>query len=210
MNQKVFIAKISDNQDPEKLGRVKITYESDNGTVSDWVPLITSEAGNESGMFSLPDIEDQVIVLETGNNIKKFCVLGSIWANDIKPPATEENNDADYNQDGNNSLHFIKSRAGNMIILDDTESKEKIQIISADSTSRLEFNTEEELIKLETENDIQFSAERSLLINAEEIEIKASKQINITTEEFQTKVSKEMQLNANKDITVKGSGISLN
>lgn len=97
-----------------------------------------------------------------------------------------------------------------MIILDDTESKEKIQIISADSTSRLEFNTEEELIKLETENDIQFSAERSLLINAEEIEIKASKQINITTEEFQTKVSKEMQLNANKDITVKGSGISLN
>ena len=105
---------------------------------------------------------------------------------------------------------FIKSRAGNLIILDDTESKEKIQLISADKKSRFEFSAEDELINLETEQDIQITAKKNLLINAEEIEIESSKQMNITADEFQTKVSKELSINADKDITIKGSGVALN
>ena len=136
--------------------------------------------------------------------------MGSIWSNEVKPPETEENSDADLNSDGNNSLHFIKSRAGNLIILDDTDSKEKIQFISADKKSRFEFSAEDELINIETENDIQIHAEKSLTIEAEEIEIKSSKQMNISVDEFQTKVSKDLSIESDKDITLKGSGIALN
>lgn len=210
MNKKVFIAKISDNQDPDNLHRVKITFTNEEEVVSDWIPVLSYSAGNDNGIYSLPDVDEQVLVTALDNDSKSFCVIGSIWSNEVKPPESGENSDADLNQDGKNSLHFLKSRAGNMIILDDTDSKEKIQLISADGKSRFEFSAEDELINLETENDIQITAKKNLMINAEEIEIKSSKQMNITTDEFQTKVSKELQINADKDITIKGSGIALN
>lgn len=210
MNKKVFLAKVSDNQDPDNLHRVKITFTNEDEVVSDWIPVLSYSAGNDNGIYSLPDVDEQVLVTALDNDSKSFCVIGSIWSNEVKPPESGENSDADLNQDGKNSLHFLKSRAGNMIILDDTDSKEKIQLISADGKSRFEFSAEDELINLETENDIQITAKKNLMINAEEIEIKSSKQMNITTDEFQTKVSKELQINADKDITIKGSGIALN
>jgi hypothetical protein len=33
---------------------------------------------------------------------------------------------------------------------------------------------------------------------------------NISADEFQTKISKELTINADKDITIKGSGVALN
>lgn len=210
MNKNVFIAKVSDNQDPDNLHRVKVTFQNEQEVVSNWIPVLSSSAGNSNGIYSIPEVDEQVIVTTLDGDSTSLCVIGSIWSNDVQPPETEENSDADLNADGKNSLHFIKSRAGNLIILDDTESKEKIQLISADKKSRFEFSAEDELINLETEQDIQITAKKSLLINAEEIEIKSSKKMDITADEFQTKVSKELSINADKDITIKGSGISLN
>ena len=210
MNKNVFIAKISDNQDPDNLHRVKVTFQNEQEVVSNWIPVLSSSAGNSNGIYSIPEVDEQVIVTTLDGDSTSLCVIGSIWSNDVQPPETEENSDADLNADGKNSLHFIKSRAGNLIILDDTESKEKIQLISADKKSRFEFSAEDELINLETEQDIQITAKKNLLINAEEIEIESSKQMNITADEFQTKVSKELSINADKDITIKGSGVALN
>ena len=210
MIKNVFIAKISDNQDPDNLHRVKVTFTNEKEVVSNWIPVLSPSAGDKNGIYSLPEIDEQVLVASLDNDTKNLCILGSIWSDNVKPPETEENSDADLNSDGNNSLHFIKSRAGNLIILDDTDSKEKIQLISADKKSRFEFSSEDELINLETENDIQIHAEKNLTIEAEEIEIKSSKQMNISADEFQTKVSKDLSIESDKDITIKGSGIALN
>ena len=97
-----------------------------------------------------------------------------------------------------------------MIIFDDTDSKEKVQLITAEGKSKIEFSVEDESISIETEADLQLSAKKAVSINAEEIEITSKKQFNITADEFQTKISKELSINADKDITLKGSGIALN
>lgn len=210
MNKRIFYAKVSDNQDPDNLHRVKITYNDENESVSEWVPVVSYSAGSDSGFFCLPDVDEQVLVACINNDANSLCVIGSLWSEQVQPPETGENSDADLNKDGKNSLHFVKSRSGSQIILDDTESKEKIQMISAEGKSRLEFSAEDELINMETENDIQISAKEKLLFDAEEIEMTSSKQTNISAEEFQTKVSKGLDISADKDITVKGSGIALN
>lgn len=210
MNKKVFLATISDNKDPDNLHRVKVTFTNEDEVVTDWIPVISYNAENDNGIYSLPNIDDQVLVISLDELNIKYCVLGSIWSNKAKPPKTEENSDADLNQDGKNSLHFIKTRSGNMIIFDDTESKEKIQIITSEGKSRIDFSKEEELISFETETDILFSAKSKFLIDAEEIEVTSKKQFNISADEFQTKVSKELSINADKDITIKGSGVALN
>lgn len=210
MNKKVFIAKVSDNQDPDNLHRVKITFTNENEVVTDWAQVLSYNAGDDNGIYSLPDVDEQVVVISLDERNSRYCVLGSIWSSEVKPPKTEENSDADLNQDGKNSLHFIKTKAGNMLIFDDTESKEKIQIITAEGKSKIEFSNEDELINIETETDLQLTAKKAISINAEEIEITSKKQFNISADEFQTKISKELSINADKDITLKGSGIALN
>ena len=130
--------------------------------------------------------------------------------NSVKPAKTDENSDADLNGDGKNSLHFIKSRAGSMIIFDDTDGAQKIQIIAADNKSRMEFSVADKLTSLTTENDISISAKGTITFNAEEISINSKKQINVTGDEIQIAGKKKMEVTAQQDLTLKGSGVALN
>lgn len=206
-----YVAKVTDNQDPEKLNRVKVTVPLAEDSVSFWLPYLSAAAGNGTGFSSLPDIDDQVLVLAMGNERDRQIVLGSFWNAAFAPPETGENSDADLNGDGNNSLNFIKTKAGNMIIFDDTDGKEKIQLIASGGKSRIEIDNENELINMETDKDMAFSAKGAISIQAEEeISLSAKKAFNIESEDFGVKASKEVNIESSKDMTLKGSGIALN
>ena len=51
MNKNVYIAKVSDNQDPDNLHRVKVTFTNENEVVTDWIPVLSYNAGNDNGMY---------------------------------------------------------------------------------------------------------------------------------------------------------------
>ena len=206
-----YIAKVTDNQDEDGLNRIKVTTQYKEEAVSYWLPYLSASAGNGVGFSSLPDIDDQVLVLAMGDSRETQIVIGSFWNENCPPPKTEENTDADLNGDGKNSLNFIKSKSGNMIILDDSEGKEKIQLIASGGETRIEFDLENELINMETDKDISVSAKGNISIQTEEdIEIKSKKSLNIETEDFTVKANKEINIEASKDMTIKGSGIALN
>lgn len=210
MYQNTFLGKVSDNNDSDKLHRIKVRFMYREEAVSDWMPYITSYSGAEIGLSMLPNIDEEVLVLSLDQQNSRFVAVGTIWNEVSAPPETGENSEADFNQDGNNSLHFIKSKAENMLIFDDTDGSEKMQLITAESASRFEFLTEEELVSLITEQDISLSAKGILSFTAEEIEITAEKQVNFSGEEVQASATKVFEVTADKDITIKGSGIALN
>lgn len=206
-----YVAKVTENQDEEGLNRIKITTQLNEETVSYWVPYLSAVAGEEIGFSSLPDIDNQVLVLSMDGSRDNQIVIGSFWNENFAPPKTEENSDADLNGDGNNSLNFLKSQAGNMLIFDDTEGKEKIQLIASGGKSRIEFDNENELVNLETDKDINISAKGNISIQAEEeISITSKKAFSIESEDFNLKASKELKIETSKDMTLKGSGIALN
>jgi hypothetical protein len=86
-------------------------------------------------MAALPEVGSIVFVNTLDKYRTKMIASGALYTE--KPPKTEENSDADLNQDGKNSLRFIKSRSGYQIIIDDTEGKEKVQILSPDNALKL-------------------------------------------------------------------------
>ncbi len=210
MNEKIFLAKVSDNMDPDKLHRVRVTFTDEKEIVSDWIPVMTLTAGNDSGMYSIPDNDEQVLVASLGESGTRFCVLGSIWSNKAEPPKTGENTSADLNQNGKNAVSFIKTKSGSMFILDDTKSSEKIQLIAADKKTRIEFLQADEAIRIESNRDIKISAKSKIQISAEELEITAKKKVSLSSDELNVKSSKDLSVKANKDISLKGSGIALN
>jgi uncharacterized protein involved in type VI secretion and phage assembly len=205
-----YFAKVTDNKDPDGLNRVRVARTGDGDSVTDWIPVITPWAGSGAGLSALPEPGSQVLVVSLDSREIKKAVLGGLWSAAAPPPETRENPEADLNQDGKNSLRFIKSRAGSMIIFDDTEGAEKIQIISAGGKSRLEFLTAGEILSLETDTDITIGAKGSLAIQAEEIEISGAKAVSLRAEEIMIAAKKNLEAAADRDMTLKGSSISLN
>ena len=53
-------------------------------------------------------------------------------------------------------------------------------------------------------------AKKTLTFDAEKIEIKASKKLSYKSEGLQLKASKKLKMNADKQVSVKGSAIKLN
>jgi uncharacterized protein involved in type VI secretion and phage assembly len=104
-------------------------------TETNWLPVMSPFAGEEKGLFCLPDVGDLVVVAFLDNSYRRGYILGSLWTQNTPLPLSEENGDADLNGDGNNALKMFRSKSGQRIILDDTEGAEKIQILNPDGTS---------------------------------------------------------------------------
>ncbi len=204
---------VTDNQDPDKLGRVKVSIPEIEGgadTQSDWLPVLSPFSGEETGVFCLPELEDIVVVMFFDGTLEKGVVLGSLYNQNMTPPLTEENSDADLNDDGNNSLHFIRSRSGLRIILDDTDGEEKIQLLSPDAATRIEMLMGDELMNIETDKDISISAKGVISIEAEEIEFKAEKALTMEAENIKQEGSKDITVKGDKSVALEGSSVKLN
>ncbi|MDR3304126.1 MAG: phage baseplate assembly protein V [Treponema sp.] len=205
-----FWGVITNNQDPDKLNRVTVSVPGEEEAVSEWLPVVTPYAGAGVGLSALPDVDDQVLVVSLDAAQTQMAVLGGVWSEKAKPPETKENADADLNKDGKNALQFIKSRAGALFIFDNTADKEKIQLIAHDGKSRLEFSAADKLVTLSSEHDITIGAKGRITIDAEEIAITSKKQINLNADDVQVSAKKGMTVEAKQEMTLKGSGISLN
>ncbi|MDR1932042.1 MAG: phage baseplate assembly protein V [Spirochaetales bacterium] len=205
-----YLGRVTDNADPESLGRVRVSRMGDEEGVTDWIPVLTPFAGNGTGLFMLPEAGDQVLVLVLDSCGARRLVMGGLWSEDAKPPETAENSAADLNKDGKNCLRFIKSRSGGMFILDDTEGAEKIQVIAPGGASRLEFLVADKKISLLTDQDLSICAEGSLIMQAGEIQVESEKGIHLRGEEVFVSAKNEMSFAAEKDLTIKGSSIALN
>jgi uncharacterized protein involved in type VI secretion and phage assembly len=210
MLSELYWSDVVDNVDPDGLNRVKVSDAEEEDGMSDWMTVLTPYGSPGEGVSFTPEIGAQVLVTVVDGVTKAKVVIGSGWSNEAEPPETEENSGADLNQDGNNSLKFVKSRSGNEMIFDDTEGEEKIQIISADKESRFELSDADEMVSLETSHDITLGAEGTVSIEAEEVEITSEGPVNVSADEYQIASDQTMVLEADDDLSVKGSSVGLN
>ena len=114
----VVIGIVTDNKDPDKMGRIKMKLPwLAEDAESTWARIATLMAGNDRGSFYLPEVDDEVLVAFEHGDLRYAYVLGTLWNGKDKPPET--------NDDGKNNKRVIKSRSGMTILLDDTSGSEK-------------------------------------------------------------------------------------
>lgn len=205
-----YWARVVENVDPDGLNRVRVAKEREEANVTEWIPVVTQYGNSDTGLSFLPDIGDQVLVVSLDAFDTQKAVLGSVWSNDVVPPQTKENSAADMNGNGENTLRFFRSRAGNLLIFDDTDGAEKLQLIAADSKSRFEFSDADELVSLMTEHDLAVSSEGEVSIQAEEVDITSQRQVNISADEYQVEAKSDAKMDAGDGMDIKGSGVALN
>lgn len=111
---------VCQNKDPDKLDRVKVRLPFLDGGDQDqthWAQLMTPMEGQKFGWYTVPDIDDVVVVMFIGGDVSQPVVLGGVWS---KPDASPE-----PNEDGANNFRGFRSRSGHRLVLDDS-SKAKV------------------------------------------------------------------------------------
>ena len=71
---------VTDNKDPQKLGRVKVKLpilKEDQTTW--WVPIIMLGAGKNRGWFFIPEVNDEVLVMFEHGDLNRPLVVGALW-----------------------------------------------------------------------------------------------------------------------------------
>ena len=114
--------------DEQKLDRIKVRLPwLDRGDTDQthWAQLLTPMEGKGFGWYSLPDVDDVVVVMFISGDISQPVIFGGIWSTaDIGP---------EPNEDGKNNFRGYRSRSGHRLILDDSD---KTKVVVADKTTK--------------------------------------------------------------------------
>ena len=193
----VVVGVVTNNQDPEELGRVKVKFPwLSDADESDWARIATPMAGNDRGIYFLPEVDDEVLVVFEHGDLRFPYIIGSLWNGQDPPPVKNDN--------GKNNLRVIKSRSGHVIQLNDEEGKETIEIIDKTAKNSIILDTAANSIAITADADITLSAAQGkITLEAQNIELKS---------EADTKVeaSAGMDLTASSTMNLSGQTINLN
>lgn len=186
----IVIGIVTDLDDPERIGRVRVKFPYLGDQASDWARLVTLMAGGGRGMFFRPEVEDEVLVAFELGDVRRPYILGSLWSTTDAPPP-------DDGQATQNNWRFIQSRSGHIVKLDDTQGKEKIEIIGSDGQRRIVFDIAAKKIQVTCDTgDIEVSAPAGKVkVDAGTVEIKATG---------------NMTLEATGTMTIKGATVNIN
>ena len=231
------LAKVIDNNDPDKLGRVKVSFlwPSDQ-TESDWVRVgsFYSGGGDGKGMFFTPEVDAQVLIGYELNRPEYPFILTSLYAKKSGSRASA----------GKNDQKVLYTQAGNQVELIDKQGENKIQITNSNKTDTavtLEFKGDGQITiksngKIEISsatNEIAISAQNKISLKAKDIEIKADNNLTLegtaktkitgTQVELDAQAKAELkaaaqmkvtgamtELNADGIMTVKGAVVKIN
>lgn len=117
----VVVGVVTNNQDPKKLGRVKLKFPFWGDDVeSAWARIATPMAGEKVGVCFLPEVDDEVLVVFAHGDVRHPYVLGALWNGKATPPET--------NDDGKNHRRTITSRSGQAVVFNDEPGRESIAL----------------------------------------------------------------------------------
>jgi uncharacterized protein involved in type VI secretion and phage assembly len=186
----VVIGTVSDLQDPEKIGRVRVKLPQYAEQQTDWARIVAPMAGKDRGFFFQPEVGDEVLVAFENGDPRRAYVLGALWSKVDTPPPRDGN-------DAQNNIRLIKSRSGHIVRLDDTDGSEKIVIQDKSGANTLTWDAANNKIIIESgKGDMDINAPAgTLTISAKTVEIKASA---------------DMTVQASAQLTVKGATVSIN
>jgi uncharacterized protein involved in type VI secretion and phage assembly len=112
----VYTALVTDVDDPEGMGRVRIrlpwTTDQDGDLFETWARVATLMAGNDRGTWFIPEPDDEVLVAFEAGDPRRPYVVGALWNGQDAPPEQMR---------PGNPIRSLTSRSGIVITFDDTE-----------------------------------------------------------------------------------------
>lgn len=201
--QTLLIAKVTNNEDPEGLGRVRVKFPTlTEEHESQWARIVAAGAGQDRGFDCLPEIDDEVLVGFEHGDIHRPFVMGGLWNGTHKPPEkvgssvtgkkvrvrtfkTRTGHHLQFTDEDQGSSKKgvqIKSVYGHQVHLNDSE---KLIEVKTNNGHTLRMDDSSGSIKMTSTGDISLASGRTgaankISLNAGEIALTATQKITLT------------------------------
>ncbi len=185
--------RVTDNKDPEKLGRVRVRLEMHSSDQeSFWARVAAPMAGSDIGAWFLPEIDDEVLVGFIAEDASHPVVLGCVWNDRQKPPET--------NSDGNNDRRMIRSRSQHELRFDDGSANE-VELTLKDG-SRVYLTDGHALLEDRKGNKVE--------IKDGSITLEASQKITLTAVDIEISATGKLEAKSGGTCKVQGAMVEIN
>jgi phage protein D/phage baseplate assembly protein gpV len=191
----VAIAVVTQNRDPDGLGRVKLKFSWESEPrESDWARCAVPMAGKDRGTYFLPEVGDEVLVAFEREDMRFPYVLGALWNGQDAPP--------DNNSDGKNDRRVIKSRKGHTLTFDDQEQGGSVELRLQDGKH---LKIDDQGLVLEDGKGNKVSIQSSGAIS-----IEATQSLTLKAPSITLDASATAELKAGATMTVRGGLVQIN
>ncbi len=176
------VAVISDNNDPEGMGRVRVRFPWSTN-LTPWLRMVMPHAGSDKGLYFIPETGEEVLVGFEGGDVEKPYVKGTLYNGNAKA--------AGWKTKGND-IKAIRTRSGHTIELNDKGGSEMITISDKNGN----------VIQLDTAgSNMTITTPQTLTINAKNL-------IANIEEDAQFKIGKKTTINTGEDLGITAKNVS--
>jgi len=180
---------VTNNDDPDKLGRVKLKYPTlTNSHESNWARLAAPGAGKDRGLVWIPDVGDEVLVVFEHEDINRPIVVGGLWSQKSQP------------SDSSNLVASGKAIAIHI----DTHGKMGLKIMDSPNDTSLNLGDPDNHLALSKTNR-QVNLKSADKVTIEGMNISVSAQANL-----EIKSSGNIKIEGSGVVEIKGAMIKLN
>lgn len=186
----LVIAIVTNNDDPDERGRVKLAYPWLSDDVeSHWARVAMPGAGADAGMVWIPQVGDEVVVGFEHGDIRRPYVLGGLWNGRDAAPL----GDALFNEGKVKRSGFV-SRKGHQFVFFDDDDASGIALLSEDGRFKVSLN--------QTKGQLHIKADGKLVIEAKSLEIKVDTEARLE--------AASVGIEASGRTTIKGATVAIN
>ena len=191
---------VTNTDDPSHWGRVKVKFPwMTEDAESEWARVMGPGAGPEAGLFFIPDVDDEVLVLFEQGDFRRPYVIGGLWNGQDAPPP-----EAPSSGQERPLVRTWRSRTGHHItVYDNADNRIEIvtkaghRLVLDDSSNTVTLKTDGGLVLTLSDNDGKITLEGN------EISIKASGNLKVES-------GANMDLQAGGQVNIQGALINLN
>ncbi|MCU0490470.1 MAG: phage baseplate assembly protein V, partial [Chloroflexaceae bacterium] len=222
----LVIGIVTDNKDPDKLGRVKVKFPwLTTEHASHWARVVSVGAGNGRGVLFIPEVNDEVLVGFEQDSPNTPYVLGGLWNGKDKPPAAGSNAVdgggnvqqrlissrvghelvMGENAAGGDGFVHLKTKAGRIVKISDTD---KGVLIKTDNHS-VKLDDQGRLLAIESGGDLNIKANGKVSIEGQTgVEVKSNTTMALNANAtMEIKANATMAISSNAPMDVKSSAI---
>lgn len=200
-------AKVVENKDPQKLGRIRVQFPwqeiRDKNMKTPWLRMAVPYAGENKGQQFIPEIGEEVMVGFEMNNAERPYIIGSFYNGGNGKPdenwavSKEENNTA-------NNIKAIRTRNGHTILFNDKGGAGLIEIYdNKNNTYHITLSADDKKITIYSAGEVEVVADTNINIDAKgNIGISADGNIGI-------KSKGNISMEARKEVSIQASKVKV-
>lgn len=160
------VAVVTDVNDPDKLGRVKVTMPwLDDDYVSPWARTVHPGAGKDRGWVVLPEVGDEVLVDFEQGSVRRPYVLGGLH-NGVDTPPSKGPALVDGAKGAVNRRTMVSRRGHRIDLLDEQGRADGVTVQTADDKLILNLDAVATTITLHSDGTVQIEGAKGIVVDA--------------------------------------------